>query len=98
MSEKLDDYSKIIIATASINYMAHQINTVIAQTKGINNPEVQKMVNDNETVLFDFKGRIHEICEDMANFMNAVDMVQPIDDRIVTTVIEILNGEDDMDK
>jgi hypothetical protein len=97
--EKLDDYSKILIATASINYMSHQLNTVIAQAQQLKVLGLESdFVKKNEDVLFDFKGRIHEIAEDFANFMNECDMTQPIDERLLSPSFEVLNGKDNVEE
>ena len=105
--EKIDSFSKILLATQTINYMAAQINQVkkdmehiVSQNQHNNQGSVARAsANDKEYLLGLCVGRLSDIMELLGNHMNNTDTIMPIDRRITDTAFEIIiHGKDNVEK
>lgn len=101
MSEKLDSFSKILIATGQINYMAASINGVNQEMKFIPDPNGYHKdgIKEKDDLLNDVVVRLGAIMEDMGNLINNHDCICPIDERVSKVPFEIIvHGKDDVNK
>ncbi|MGN7818818.1 hypothetical protein ACTJJB_01740 [Chitinophaga sp. 22536] len=101
MSEKLDTYSKILLATQTINYLASNMNTVITQVRSI--PGMSQIQIDGaaatEEVLIAALGQMTTVMEALGDYVNNVDMVCAIDERITNAAFQILiHGKDNVEE
>jgi len=111
MPEKLDLFSKILLATSTINYMASSLNAVNEQYKDVLYLE-EKVRDDNdistkalETLVADQDKKLEEVSENLAgilksfgNYLHKKDCVCAIDARIYKLSSEILlEGKDEVD-
>lgn len=98
--EKLDTYSKILLATQSINYMANTVNSVNEQIKMI--PVKSQTIGDGITgrdnALFSVEKQLLKIMEELGDFMNANDISSDIDIRITKEAFSILHGNDNIEE
>lgn len=97
MSEKLDSFSKILLATGTINYLASIIEEVNKDMKVFASPGnvhaagVQRREAALETALYHLK----EVMEALGNAMNEVC---PIDQYVTTPAFNVLiHGHDDVE-
>ena len=92
MSQKLDAFSKILIATGQINYMAASINGVNEQMKFI--PDKDGIHKDGIKAKDDLLDEVVEklglIMEDMGNLINSHDCICTIDERVGKVPFEII--------
>lgn len=102
--EKLDNFSKIILATGTINYLANQVYSVNQQMKQVvhaspaNKPIFEEGIKHKDEVLENAIVRLKIIMEELGNCLNNCDAVQPIDVRVMTAPFDILcNGKDDVE-
>lgn len=98
---KLDLFSKILIATGQINYMAASINGANEQIKFI--PDKEKIhaegIAQREECLAKVVKMLTPIMEEMGNLINAQDCICHIDTRVSQVPFEILiHGMDDTDE
>lgn len=101
MSQKLDNISKIMLATGSINYMATAINSVNEQIKMVPDPEGyhKEGIETRDQLLARTVKRLGNIMEELGNLMNNQDCIAPIDVRATTPAFEIiLHGKDDVEE
>jgi hypothetical protein len=99
--ERLDDFSKILVATSAINYMAASINGVNEQIKFIPDPEgIHKDgIEARRTILFETWGKLGEIMEELGNLINDQDCICPIDERITKEAFNIIiRNKDDVNR
>lgn len=100
--EKLDDFNKILIATAQINYMASAIHGVNVQMKmtGLAKEKVHAPgVKEKDRLLAETVKTLGEVMEDLGNYMSGADCICPIDVRVTTPAFEIIiHGKDDVEK
>jgi hypothetical protein len=101
MTEKLNNLSKILIATGQINYMASSIYDVNQQMKfsGLDKKDAHKEgVEAKDELLEDVVERLAGIMEDLGNLINAHDCVCHIDERVSKVPFEIVvHGMDDVE-
>jgi hypothetical protein len=100
--ERLDSFSKILIATAQINYMAASINNVNEQIKltGLaKNPVHAEGVREKDELLDAAVEKLAAIMEDMGNYINNNDCICPIDERVAQVPFEIIvHKKDEVEK
>ncbi|MBC9913152.1 hypothetical protein [Chitinophaga varians] len=101
MSEKLDTYSKILLATQTINYLASNMNTVITQVRSI--PGMSQIQIDGaaatEEVLIAALSQLTTVMEALGDYVNNVDMVCTIDERVTNAAFDILiHGKDKVEE
>jgi hypothetical protein len=102
MSQKLDSFSKILIATAQINYMAASIDSVNEQIKfsGLASEVVHNEgVNERDDILRETVTDLAAIMEKLGNLINNHDCLCAIDERVAKVPFEIIvHGKDDTEK
>lgn len=99
--EKLDSFSKILLATGAINYMAASLNSVTQQIafipKNVSETAAESVIRNNaelDKVLVALK----DTMENFGNFMDGIDCVCPIDVRIYEVPFDIiLHGNDNVE-
>jgi hypothetical protein len=95
---KLDNFSKILIATGQINYMAASIDGVNQQIKTIPDPENihSAGIKEKDEVLSDTVDGLAAILENLGDLINGHDCICHIDTRVARVPFEILlHGQDD---
>lgn len=99
-NEKLDTFSKILLATQSINYMANCVNGVLQQYKMIPTKDevITKGITDKENALFTAEKHLVKVMEELGDFMNDAGFSMQIDDRVTREAFSILHGKDDVEK
>jgi len=99
-NEKLDTFSKILLATQSINYMANCVNGVVQQYKMIPTPDevIVKGLTAKENALFTAEKQLVKIMEELGDFMNEAGFCMEIDNRVTREAFSILHGNDDIEK
>lgn len=102
--EKLDSFSKIIVATSAINYMANSLSTVNQQVKMVAHlrPEEKHIFEDGikakDEALADAVKKLGEIMEELGNCINNCDAICEIDERVTKEAFAIiLHGKDDVE-
>ena len=101
MDNKLDSFSKIMLATGAINYMANCINSVNEQIKFVPDPDQvhSEGIKQRDAILFDTWGKLGDIMEELGNLMNDHDCISPIDVRATKAAYDIIvHGKDDVNK
>lgn len=102
MAQKLDSFSKILIATAQINYMSANLDAVNDQMKmaGLSKAKFHKEgIDERDRLLSDVVVRLADIMEDLGNNMTNTDCLSAIDVRVTTPAFEIIvHGKDDVEK
>ena len=101
MDNKLDNFSKIMLATGAINYMANCINSVNEQMKFVPDPDQvhSEGIKQLDDILFDTWGKLGDIMEELADLMNAQDCISPIDVRATKSAFDIIvHKKDDVNK
>ena len=96
---KLDQQSKILLATQTINYLSHQLYGLNRQLKFIgDDPVMAERIKENEKVLNGTVERLSRLVEDLSNYMNGIDAVNPIDAKVALAANRILLfNQDDVD-
>lgn len=97
--ERLDSFSKILIATAQVNYMAAAINGVNEQIKFLkDNPFHQEGIKQRDAILAQTEDKLSDIMEDLGNYMNNNDCLTKIDERVTTVAFNIIQrGMDEVE-
>lgn len=98
--QKLDSFSKILIATGQINYMAASIDSVNQQMKFI--PDEKNVhaggIEARDILLEQTVKKLTEVMNDLGEIINAHDCICAIDVRVSKVPFEILiEGKDDTD-
>lgn len=102
--QRLDNMSKILLATSTINYMANTINGVSGDYRlilSVNSApestisEIFKKATEDDLVaqqnfLSDMTARLSGIVEEFADYINSKDMICQIDQRINSVPCDIL--------
>lgn len=100
--EKLDSFSKILIATGQINYMASAINGLNVQMKmtGLAKKDVHaEGVKEKDELLEETVNKLAAIMEDLGNYMSNNDCICNIDVRLTTEAFKIIiHKQDDVEK
>ncbi len=100
MSEKLDYFSKILLATGQINYMASIVDGVNNEIKWLPNQDgiLSAGISEREEVLKSIVDDLTNTLEKLGDLMNGQDMCKPIDERITAPAFHILvHGEDELE-
>ncbi len=96
-TQRLDTYSKILLATSTLNYTAWIVEGVqqqIKQTRMID-PIILEAYAHNEKILEDTLKTLSQAMEEIGNFINEFDMVTPMDERITSPAFDIIiHGKD----
>lgn len=95
-TEKLDNFSKILLATQTINYLSGCLDRVTLSLAPIKDDSVIELRERNEKMLKSMAEKTADLCNELGDFMNAIDCVCPIDERIVKPAMDIINGADDV--
>ena len=92
MSQKLDSFSKILVATGQINYMAASINGVNEQMKFVpdTNGYHKDGIKAKDDLLDEVVVKLGAIMEDMGNLINGHDCICTIDERVGRVPFEII--------
>lgn len=98
--ERLDSFSKILIATGQINYMASSIDGVQKQIVCLpdENGYHKDGIEERRRLLEITVRRLTSIAQEMGEFINSRDMLCPIDIRVSKVPFEILGGMDEVEK
>jgi len=101
LMEKLDNYSKILVATSAINYMANQIDTINCQMKMMDldkDSVLYKSIEQKDEALRLTVGSLGEIMENLGDMINNQDMAVAIDLKIVEAAFGIIiHGKDNVE-
>ncbi|CAG5001661.1 hypothetical protein DYBT9275_02715 [Dyadobacter sp. CECT 9275] len=100
-SQKLDNMSKILLATSTINYMANTINGVIIDFQNIENCQtttqsdwpkqiMAESLKNKQEFMAEMTKKLSDIVEEFGNYLNDNDIVCEIDMRINRAPCEIL--------
>ena len=108
MTEKLDLFSKILLATSTINYMALTLNTVNEQYKvalvsegideednGLSKNILTTLIAEQDKKLEELTMGLTGIIRDLGNYLHKKDCVCAIDARIYKPLSEILLEDKD---
>lgn len=93
LPKRLDHFSKIIIATGQINYMASSVNGVNLQLKAIRKQDedfLRELIKTNDEFLKEVVVDLKNIMEKVGNYINGVDCICPIDVRVSKVPFEIV--------
>lgn len=109
MSEKLDDFSKILLATSTINYMASNLNDVKRDYEFLNSDSTNERsqiadkamkdgLENHKKYLASTLKRLCDTIEELGNYMDGRDMVCAIDERVYDAPLDILlHGKDEVE-
>ena len=97
--QKLDSFSKILLATQTINYMAHTLCRVNEALKRF--PDHHAVISegnkDREEVIKTTLKKLSDIMEELGNVLNNYDCTLPIDERVTKGAFEIvIHGKDNV--
>lgn len=101
MPQKLDSFSKILLATGAINYMASGINYVNEQCRLLPDEHGfhKEGIAERDKLLADTVKQLGQVMEDLGNYMNGADCICPIDVRATKQAFQIIiHGKDNVDK
>lgn len=96
-TERLDDYSKILIATNAINYMANNIDRVNSQMKTVKLDinTIKEGIKQRDEALSVAVESLGQIMENLGNIMNDHDISGAIDEKITAPAFDIIiHGKD----
>lgn len=102
--EKLDSFSKIILATGAIQYMAASINSVNEQMKMVPlKPELEAAlstgIKDRDDLLKETVENLNVVMQRLGDYMNDSDCICAIDIRATRAAFEIVAlGKDSVNK
>jgi hypothetical protein len=90
--EKLDSFSKILLATQSINYMSNVVNAANQQIKVLPDEEgiFTSGIKDRDALLDIVIYKLSDIMQDLGDYMNNSDCISPIDERITEQAFKIV--------
>lgn len=101
LPQRLDSFSKILIATGQINYMASSIDGVNEQIKisGLGEKDVHKEgLQQRERVLSEVVRDLSKVMNKLGDIINSHDCICAIDMRIAKIPFEIIvSGMDEVD-
>ncbi len=105
MSQKLESFAKILLATGQINYMAASLEGVTKDYRilasGVAKSEkfIKVGLAEKEKMLRKVSDQLNKTMEMLADFLNNRDCICQIDVRVSRAPFEILlNGMDDNEK
>lgn len=103
MSQKLDNFNKILLATGTINYMASALEGVRKDYQTIVSINSKKEKHDEfsdkvmkegleskNEMMADTLKKLCDVIEDLGNYLDGHDIVCPIDARIYSVPLNIL--------
>lgn len=88
-NEKLDDFSKIVLATSSIAYMASQINRVILSTPNPPDAATEYNLEEGRDLLTFSLQRLIPIMNALATHLNDAGIARHIDERATSPAFEV---------
>lgn len=89
--ERLDNFSKILLATGQINFVANTLKSVINGYKTLPVTDFSKTaISDHEEKLAGVLGELTMTLQSLADYMNDGSMVCQIDERVSSAASEIL--------
>lgn len=97
--EKLDSFSKILLSTHAIIYMANQIHQVNEQLKMVpsKDPILIGCVGKADSFLKETSELLSKMMEDVGEFINDNDIGMPIDSKVMSPIFKIMQGEDNVE-
>lgn len=103
--QRLDAFSKILLATGQINWMANSLNGVIADYRMVTSASdgksqnlIKEFLKDKEAFMDEVVGALSKIMEDLGDYLNNGDMVSEIDIRVGKAPFDILHGKDEVER
>lgn len=92
---KLDDYSKILLATSQINMLANNLNQIksgrwVFESLPFLNQAETEINAEIDKALRSTVEKLSNVFEELAVFLDGIDAVSPIDVRISKAASEIL--------
>jgi len=88
---KIDPYSRILLATQTINYIGNAINEIRLQCAFSDGAMMLKLREEKEAALNEYAAAISEIAESMADAMNHWDAVTEEDSSVLSPALRLLN-------
>lgn len=110
MSQKLDNFSKVLLATSVIQHMYNSIHCVNRDMRLIHHnmsgsestiakQSLERGIKEREAFLNRKLKQLNKIVEELGNHMNNTDVISAIDVRITQAPMEILlHGMDDVEE
>lgn len=101
MNNKLNAFSKILIATSQINYMANSINSANEVIKMLPDSRgaLKEGIKERDDALEETVKKLGEVMEDLGNLINNHDCICKLDERVAKVPFEIIiEGKDDTEK
>jgi|SRR6185503_11420550 len=105
MNEKLDNFSKVLVATSAINYLANTLWEVNNQTKTtLHLYPAEKHIFEHgikykDEVLAETVKKLGQIMEELGECLNSCDASCEIDNRVTTPAFDIvLRGKDSVEE
>ncbi len=96
MQKKLDSFNKILLATATINYMASSLEGVRSQCVLMNSDIPKDIAANNEKVLSEAVEDLKVIMNKLGDFINATDCICALDQYVTTPAFNVVvNGHDE---
>lgn len=97
--ERLDTFNKILLATGTINYMASALNGVTQTVAHISTSQIAiESVGRNKEELDKVLGSLKNVMESFGNYLDGIDCVCPIDQRIYEVPFDIIiHGNDEVE-
>lgn len=96
--ERLDQFSKILLATQALQYMSHCIFSTNVQLDGVDHASAVRVVSRHKKVLDDVAKGLGKLMEEVGEYINGSDMICPIDERITAEAFKVVvHGKDLVD-
>jgi len=94
---KLDNFSKILLATSTINYLASSLDSVTKQIQSLKEDDVfAYRIHTSNEILNNAVISLGQIMEALGEGLNNMDSVCPIDERVTSPAFDIIiHGKDD---
>jgi len=91
--EKASSMSKILLATAGINYMAlqlHQVNTELSFLPLHEEDFILKSLQDKKDFLESISKKITDIFEELSDYSSGCDIVTQLDESVMNPIADVL--------
>lgn len=99
-TERLDELSKILVATSAINYMANTLYILNHQNKIVRHQhkmnELNGVISNIDTSLNNAINKLKDAMEDLGGCINSIDATTPIDIRVTKEAFEIISHGNDL--
>lgn len=97
--EKLDSFSKILLVTHAISYMTNQIHSVNEQIKMIptTDKSIKEGIETRTRFLKETSELLHKVMEDIGDFMDNSDIGNTVDNKVMSPIFKIMQGEDNVE-